>query len=128
MSLLVNVDVPDLEHAIRFYSSAFELSIGRRFGTGGVEMLGSSSPIYLLAKETGTSPAKTTTQKRDYERHWTPVHLDFVVADIDAAVARAIVAGATLEKPTTTREWGKLALMSDPFGHGFCFLQFLGRG
>lgn len=25
-------------------------------------------------------------------------------------------------------EWGKLALMADPFGHGFCFLQFLGSG
>jgi hypothetical protein len=25
-------------------------------------------------------------------------------------------------------KWGKLALMADPFGHGFCFVQFVGRG
>ena len=24
--------------------------------------------------------------------------------------------------------WGKLALMADPFGHGFCLVQFLNRG
>jgi hypothetical protein len=24
--------------------------------------------------------------------------------------------------------WGHLAMMSDPFGHGFCVLQFSGNG
>jgi hypothetical protein len=37
-------------------------------------------------------------------------------------------AGARLESPISTHEWGRLALMADPFGHGFCFVQFLGRG
>jgi hypothetical protein len=46
MDLLVNVDVNDLDKAVRFYSAAFGLRIGRRFGTFGVEMLGSSAPIY----------------------------------------------------------------------------------
>ena len=50
MDLLVNIDVDDLESAIRFYSAAFELRIGRRFGPWGVEMLGSPAPIYLLAR------------------------------------------------------------------------------
>jgi hypothetical protein len=27
-----------------------------------------------------------------------------------------------------TQKWGRLALMADPFGHGFCFVQFLGAG
>lgn len=35
---------------------------------------------------------------------------------------------AWLEKPIAAHKWGKLALMADPFGHGFWFLQFLGRG
>jgi predicted enzyme related to lactoylglutathione lyase len=39
-----------------------------------------------------------------------------------------IAGGAQLEKPIATLEWGRLALMADPFGHGFCFVQFLGRG
>ena len=128
MNLLVNLDVDDLDKAIRFYSSAFDLKVGRRLGASVVELLGSSAPIYLLVKASGTPAAHTTAQRRSYERHWTPVHLDFVVEDIDSAVQRAISAGAQLEQPTAIHNWGKLALMSDPFGHGFCFVQFLGRG
>jgi predicted enzyme related to lactoylglutathione lyase len=128
MNLLVNLDVDDLGRAIHFYSSAFELTVGRRFGTSGVEMLGSSAPIYLLLKSCGTRASDTTSQRRSYERHWTPVHLDFVVDDIESAVQKAIAVGARLEKPIATHKWGKLALMADPFGHGFCFVQFLGRG
>ena len=128
MNLLVNLDVDDLGKLIHFYSSAFELTVGRRFGTSGVEMLGSSAPIYLLVKSGGTPASDTTSQRRSYERHWTPVHLDFVVEDIESAVQKAIAVGARLEKPIATHKWGKLALMADPFGHGFCFVQFLGRG
>jgi predicted enzyme related to lactoylglutathione lyase len=128
MNLLVNLDVDDLEKAIHFYSSAFELTVGRRFGTSGVEMLGSSAPIYLLVKSGDTPASDTTSQRRSYERHWTPVHLDFVVEDIESAVQKAIAVGARLEKPIATHKWGKLALMADPFGHGFCFVQFVGRG
>lgn len=128
MDLLVNLDVDDLEKAVRFYGSAFALKVGRRFGAFGVEMLGSSAPIYLLVKSPGSPPSDATSQRRRYERHWTPVHLDFVVDEIEPAVERAVLAGARLEQPIATQKWGKLALMADPFGHGFCFVQFLGRG
>jgi predicted enzyme related to lactoylglutathione lyase len=128
MNLLINLDVPDLDRAIHFYTSAFGLTIGRRFGAAGVELLGSPVAIYLLLKDPGTPAAPATTQHRSYERHWTPVHLDFVVDDIDAAVNEAISCGATLEQPVATQKWGRLALMADPFGHGFCLVQFLGRG
>lgn len=128
MDLLVNVDVDDLEKAVQFYSAAFELRVGRRFAASGAEMLGGSAPIYLLVKEAGTAASDTTSQTRTYERHWTPTHLDFVVQEIERAVQRAVQAGARLEKPIATHRWGKLALMADPFGHGFCFVQFLGRG
>lgn len=128
MNLLVNIDVDDLDKAIAFYTTAFGLTAARRFGTFGVEMLGSPSPIYLLVKAPGSQATLTTAQQRSYERHWTPVHLDFVVEDIDAAVQSALSAGAQQEKPIATQKWGRLALMADPFGHGFCFVQFLGRG
>lgn len=128
MNFLVNLDVDDLEKAVAFYSSVFALKIGRRFGTSGVEMLGSSAPIYLLVKAPGTSASYTASQCRSYERHWTPIHLDFVVDEIESAVHKAILAGAQLEQPVAIHKWGKLALMADPFGHGFCFVQFLGRG
>jgi predicted enzyme related to lactoylglutathione lyase len=128
MDLLVNLDVDDLERAVRFYGAAFGLRVGRRFGSSGIEMLGAAAPFYLLAKPAGTAPATGVAQGRTYERHWTPVHLDFVVADVDAAVQRALDAGARLEQPVATQRWGRLAVMADPFGHGFCFVQFLGRG
>jgi predicted enzyme related to lactoylglutathione lyase len=129
MQILINVDVDDLDQATHFYASAFGLKVGRRFGADGVEMLGSSAPIYLLVKEAGTAATSgATPQRRDYGRHWTPVHFDFVVEDIESAIRQAVAAGAQLESAVSTREWGRLALMADPFGHGFCFVQFLGRG
>ena len=45
VDLLVNIDVDDLPRAIVFYTGAFDLRIGRRFGTAGVELLGASAPI-----------------------------------------------------------------------------------
>lgn len=128
MDLLVNIDVGDLNRAISFYTGAFDLRIGRKFGADGIELLGASAPIYLLLKASGTQPFANATQLRDYDRHWTSVHLDFVVQDIDKALVRAIAAGATLEKPTQINSWGKLALLSDPFGNGLCLVEFVGRG
>ena len=60
MNFLVNLDVDDLEKAIHFYSLVFALKVGRRFGTSGVEMLGSSAPIYLLLKAPGTLASDTS--------------------------------------------------------------------
>ena len=128
MDMLVNLDVDDLDRAIAFYGAAFNLTVGRRFGAFGVEMLGAPVPLYLLVKAPGTPASPCCGQPRNFERHWTPVHLDFVVGDIDAAVQRALSAGAVLEKPVATQAWGKLAPMADPFGHGFCFVQFVGPG
>ena len=60
-------------------------------------MSGAQAPIYLLEKAADTPAAGATRQPRDYARHWTPVHLDVVVDDVDAAVTRAVAAGARLE-------------------------------
>ncbi len=128
MQLLVNIDVDDLDRATDFYVRAFGLKVGRRFGADGVELLGGAAPIYLLSKPAGSRATSEASQLRDYRRHWTPVHLDLVVDDMDAAVARALAAGAKLEQQVRTSNWGKLAPMADPFGHGFCLVQFLGRG
>lgn len=128
MNLLVNIDVADLDQAIRFYTSAFDLTVGRRFGASGAELLGGNAPIYLLVKDEGSKAAETSDQRRSYERHWTPVHLDIVVDNIEAALHKAIAAGATLEKPAVSSKWGKLALLADPFGHGLCLVEFVGRG
>jgi predicted enzyme related to lactoylglutathione lyase len=128
MDLLVNIDVADLEQATAFYRSAFGLSVGRHLGSEAVELLGAKSPNYLLAKPTGSMATANSIARRTYERHWTPVHLDFVVDEIFAAVERASAAGASVEAPVRTAKWGKIAVLSDPFGNGFCIIQFLGAG
>lgn len=125
-ALLVNIDVPDVIAAERFYCAAFGLRPGRRFD-GAMELLGLASPIYLLQNAAGTqaTPADST---RDYTRHWTPVHLDLAVDDLDEALALAVAAGALVERGPETRRWGRIAVLADPFGHGICLLQFLGEG
>ncbi len=127
-SVIVNVDVDDLDKAVRFYTSALGLRVGRRFSGGGMELVGAEVPIYMLVAAPGTPPFPGSEAKRDYRRHWTPVHLDFAVEDIEAAVKQAEAAGAKLEMPIKGDKWGKMAVLADPFGNGFCLLQFQGRG
>jgi predicted enzyme related to lactoylglutathione lyase len=126
--VLINIDVDDMERAVAFYTAAFELRVGRRFDGGFVELLGAEAPFYLLQKPSGSAPFAGAEQGRSYARHWTPLHLDLVVTELDAAVARALAAGARLESPASDHAYGRLALLSDPFGHGFCLLEFRGRG
>ena len=126
--LLVNVDVDDLEEAVRFYTSALGLRVGRRFGGRGAELLGAEAPIYVLVAAAGTAPFLGANTRRAYGRHWTPVHLDFAVEDIEAAVKLAVAAGAEVEVPIEQHRYGRMAVLADPFGHGLCLLQFEGRG
>lgn len=122
--LLLNIDVPDMEQGIAFYTEAFGLKVGRRFDSGFVELVGRDVPIYLLCKEAGTSIGPAGGDSRRYERHWSPVHADFLVDDMDAAIARATAAGAVQEGETCDAPYGRLAMFADPFGHGFCLIEF----
>lgn len=129
MQLLINIDVDDLDRAIAFYQRGLGLHLNRRLFAGSVaEMQGAVAPIYLVAKPAGSSASPQACLPRDYRRHWTPVHLDFVVEDLESAAHAALAAGAKLEGEIAAFSWGKLATMCDPFGHGFCLLQFVGRG
>ena len=122
--LLLNIDVPDVEGGIAFYTAALGLRVGRRFDADFVELIGRDAPIYLLRKDPGTPIGPTGGETRRYERHWSPVHADFVVDDIDAAIARATAAGAIREGETCDAPYGRLAMFADPFGHGFCLIEF----
>ncbi|MCW5576313.1 MAG: VOC family protein [Burkholderiales bacterium] len=129
MQLLVNIDVDDLERAIGFYRDAFGLHLTRRlFGGTVAEMAGAGTAICLISKPAGSTAAPGAEAIRDYRRHWTPVHLDFVVTDVTAAAAQALTAGAAPESPVESFAWGRQARFSDPFGHGFCLLQFSTAG
>ena len=126
MTVLINIDVPDLVAAVDFYTAAFDLTVGRRLGADAVELTGWLAPVYLLRKDAGTIGAGNSA--RAYDRHWTPVHLDVVVDNIDTALARALKAGAILEHDIRPAPYGKIAILADPFGHGLCLIEFIGRG
>ena len=59
MSVLVNIDVPDLAAGIAFYTQAFGLSVRRRFGEGGAELAGWPVAVFLLEKKAGSIGAGT---------------------------------------------------------------------
>lgn len=131
MHLLLNIDVEDLVRAETFYCAAFGLQRGRRFGDDGLELLGAAAPIYLLRKAPGSVAVGSdgaTGAQRDYACHWTPLHCDVVVDDHDAALARAVAAGAVQEGEPRDAAWGRIVQLADPFGNGWCLLQFQGRG
>lgn len=126
MHVLINIDVPDLPAAEALYTHAFGLRPHRRFGSGGVELLGAQAPIYVLQNAEGTVGAGES--KRDYARHWTPVHLDVVVDALEPALQRALEAGFRQEGEVREANWGRIVRLADPWGHGWCLLQFSEAG
>lgn len=129
MDIRICIDVPDIDQAVAFYTGGLGLSVGRRLRSDWVELLGGPCPVDLLCEAPGSAPlGEGHPQRRDFARHWTPVHLDFVVDDIDAAVQRIVAHGGKLDRPIQQRRWGRMANLADPFGHGLDLLQFEGRG
>ncbi|GAB3351680.1 VOC family protein [Lysobacter tyrosinilyticus] len=126
MKLLLNIDVPEVATAEAFYTAAFGLHPGRRFGSDALELLGLEAPLYLLAKPEDSIGAGDSS--RSYARHWTPVHCDLAVDDLDATLARAIAAGAVQEGPTRDARWGRIVQIADPYGHGWCLIEFRDHG
>jgi catechol 2,3-dioxygenase-like lactoylglutathione lyase family enzyme len=126
--LRVCIDVDDLDRAIAFYTRALGFEVVRRNGGVFAELRGGTCPVDLLGQPAGTPASDACQEPRRYGRHWTPVHLDVIVPDLEAALARALEAGATLERPIVARRWGRMANLADPFGHGLCLLQMEGRG
>lgn len=129
MKVRICIDVDSLERGIAFYTQGLGLRLGRRLDDDWVELLGAGSAIDLLACAAGSAPlGEGNPARRDYRRHWTPVHVDFIVDDVAAAASRLVSLGAVLERPVQDRRWGRMANLSDPFGNGLDLLEFKGRG
>ena len=120
------IEVAELERGIHFYCGG--LALRRRLSPSWVELEGANLPIFLLGNRSPTADLGGQRVRRSSARHWTPVHLDFVVPDLDAAVARLTGLGAALDRPVQDRKYGRMANMADPFGNGFDLIEFSGAG
>jgi predicted enzyme related to lactoylglutathione lyase len=117
------IDVPDLERGIRFYADALGFSKVSEPYPGVACMETGAAAITLLEKREQTRPSPNTRDVRRYDRHWTPVHLDFHVEDLKAALDQAVRAGAVKEQDIEDPVHGSAAFCADPFGNGFCLLE-----
>jgi predicted enzyme related to lactoylglutathione lyase len=122
------IEVTTLDAGVAFYCDGLGLTVKRRFTPTWMELAGANLPVYLLGGRSAVADLGSRTATRSFERHWTPVHLDFIVADLDAMVARLTASGATLDREIQAREYGRMANMADPFGNGFDLIEFAGKG
>jgi hypothetical protein len=107
----ISVDVPDITEGVHFCTSAFGFSKSSQPMPGVVVLRAGSVKVCLLERRAGSKPSAHTGETRRYERHWTPVHRDIQVANLNNALASALVFESS--------EHGAAAFCSDPFGHGF---------
>ena len=123
LEIEICIDVPDLARGIRFYADAFGFSTVSEPYPGVAVLMADAAKITLLQKRERTKSSPNTQDVRRYDRHWTPVHLDFHVDNLKAALHKVVGAGATKEQFFENPEHGSAALCADPFGNGFCLLE-----
>ena len=62
-------------------------------------------------------------------RGGTTAGLHLLVEDVDAVFSTAVAAGAKELKPVSDQFYGERSgKLADPFGHGLCLIEFIGRG
>ena len=123
ITISAGIDVPTLAEGIASYCAALGLSKKSEPAPGVVVLHGLNVEPCVLEKPPGSKPSPNTIDRRKFERHWTPVHLDFHVDDLDAALQRVEALGAKREQVFEHAGHGSAAFCGDPFGHGFCLLQ-----
>ncbi len=121
-TMSISIDVPNLDSAIEFYTQGLGFKRVKKFGADMFILDAGKIKIYLLQKEAGSASTKFDTAPRSYERHWTPIHFDFDVVDIEKALEQVVAAGG-IHEGGNSGDWGSIAHCSDPFGHGFCLIQ-----
>src|SRR3954453_18826788 len=119
----VYIEIDDLERGIAFYVEGLGLAVARHLTPHWVELSGAQMPIHLLARPEAQFESGEHVLRKDFGRHWTPIHLDFVVDDLDVAVERAVSAGATIERRVDYPGLWRLVALADPFGHGFDLIE-----
>ena len=121
-ALTITIDVPNIHEGVTFYVEGLGLTLREKLAQTIYLLEFAGVRVYICQHQPGTRPF-TDGPHRDYSRHWTPVHLDLEVTDLDAALESAIKAGAVLEGRESDPKWGDIATLSDPFGNGFCLIK-----
>lgn len=114
------IDVSDLPLATRFYCEALGCVIVKARGSH-TTLSAEGVTVQLMLKEAGTEAHATPGCVRTYERHWTPVHLDFEVSNLDETMGSVERLGGKVEE-VKRGDWGAAAFCADPFGNGFCLV------
>lgn len=122
MKYSVTIDVPLIDAGLQFYRDALGLTEVARPIPSYVILDCGGAHLGLIEKAAGTRPAKGSDDVRRYDRHWTPVHIDFQVDDFEGVLARLMAAGAQCEQRFSGGPRPPIAFCSDPFGNGFCLL------
>jgi predicted enzyme related to lactoylglutathione lyase len=118
----ISIDVSNLKQAEIFYIEALGCTKLRDQGEKMLVISTANCDIYLQEKEAGTHPVPASSLVRDYQRHWTPVHLDFLTENVDEVVEKVLQLGGKYEGGERG-DWGSIAYCSDPFGNGFCVID-----
>ena len=122
MKISVSIDVSNLKQAETFYTEALGCKKVRDQGSDMVVLATENCDIYLQEKEAGSKPLTSSETIRDYKRHWTPVHLDFLTKNIDEVVKNILRLGG-LHEGGDSGDWGSIAYCAYPFGNGFCVIN-----
>jgi predicted enzyme related to lactoylglutathione lyase len=114
--------VPSLAQGLAFYERVFGfVETARPFPTMAI-LDANNVTVCMHEKAAGSKPSPSGADVRRYERHWTPVHLDLHVADLDDALGRLREAGGAVEAEFRSHGPKPVAFCCDPFGNGFCII------
>jgi predicted enzyme related to lactoylglutathione lyase len=122
IKISVSIDVSNLKKAETFYIEALGCKKVREQGSDMVVLAVDNADLYLQEKKAGTKPLESSNVVRDYKRHWTPVHLDFLCENVDERVSKILELGG-LHEGGESGDWGSIAYCADPFGNGFCLIN-----
>lgn len=116
----ISIDVSDMSKALKFYVEALGCKFKKKYSDDWQVVSVGSLDLHIQEKAAGTIGAAD--EKRHYQRHWTPVHLDFIVDDIVPVCAEVEKYGGSVEKKALS-EVADLANCADPFGNGFDLIR-----
>jgi predicted enzyme related to lactoylglutathione lyase len=116
----VSIDVSNIAIATDFYLQALGCVFKTKYSESWAVVSIAGVDIHFLERDAGTIAGGE--QKRHYERHWTPVHLDFGVENVEPVLALVKEFGGSVEN-FITGDTADIAHCADPFGNGFCLIR-----